>query len=325
MEVTAELSRIAAEHPIDNVATAVRGESAGQVRQRLLAGIKLASAHDIVVLDPDDDALAGLLSVRTLLAAPADAVIGSLMDDDPPLLAPDTHPASVAHRMAERGESSLVVVDANGDFVGLVPPHRMISILLDEHDEDLARLGGYAAGADRARGAAREAVRDRLLHRLPWLVVGLAGAMASAMLVGAFEDRLERNVLVALFIPAIVYMADAVGTQTEAVLIRALASGVTIRSVVARELATGAIVGVLVGTLFGSFALVGWGDEPLAAAVAVALFASCSIATGLAMLLPALFVRFDRDPAFGSGPLATVAQDLLSIAVYLAAVVAFGA
>ncbi|MGH8834625.1 MAG: magnesium transporter, partial [Actinomycetes bacterium] len=33
--------------------------------------------------------------------------------------------------------------------------------------------------------------------------------------------------------------------------------------------------------------------------------------------LPWLFHRLGKDPAFGSGPLATVIQDLLSIAIYL--------
>ena len=35
------------------------------------------------------------------------------------------------------------------------------------------------------------------------------------------------------------------------------------------------------------------------------------------MVFPWLFQRFGADPAFGSGPLATVVQDLLSITVYL--------
>jgi len=52
--------------------------------------------------------------------------------------------------------------------------------------------------------------------------------------------------------------------------------------------------------------------------VALALFASCPIATLVAMALPWLFQRLGADPAFGSGPLATVIQDLLWIAVYLA-------
>ena len=46
--------------------------------------------------------------------------------------------------------------------------------------------------------------------------------MASAVLIGAFEQELDEKVLLALFVPAIVYLADAVGTQTEALLIRGL-------------------------------------------------------------------------------------------------------
>jgi magnesium transporter len=34
--------------------------------------------------------------------------------------------------------------------------------------------------------------------------------------------------------------------------------------------------------------------------------------------LPWLLNRFGFDPAFGSGPLATVIQDLLSVIIYLA-------
>lgn len=36
----------------------------------------------------------------------------------------------------------------------------------------------------------------------------------------------------------------------------------------------------------------------------------------IAMVLPAVFHRFGIDPAFGSGPLATVIQDLASIVIY---------
>ena len=38
------------------------------------------------------------------------------------------------------------------------------------------------------------------------------------------------------------------------------------------------------------------------------------------MVLPALLKRLGVDPAFGSGPLATVIQDLLSILIYFAIV-----
>jgi magnesium transporter len=42
------------------------------------------------------------------------------------------------------------------------------------------------------------------------------------------------------------------------------------------------------------------------------------VASAVALLLPWILNRLHKDPAFGSGPLATVVQDLLSIAIYLA-------
>ena len=57
-------------------------------------------------------------------------------------------------------------------------------------------------------------------------------------------------------------------------------------------------------------------DAELALAVGLSLCAACSTASVVAMALPWLFDAFDVDPAFGSGPLATVVQDLLSIWIY---------
>jgi magnesium transporter len=51
--------------------------------------------------------------------------------------------------------------------------------------------------------------------------------------------------------------------------------------------------------------------------VALALLVACSIATIVAMALPWLLHRFGLDPAYGSGPLATVIQDLLSVLIYM--------
>jgi magnesium transporter len=310
---------VAAEYAADSVPVARRDQHVGEVRRELVER-QFGCAEDVVVLELGR--LVGLVSIERLLAADSNASVEDVMDPDPPKVAPDTDQERAARRMVDRHECSLAVVDADGRFLGLIPPYRMLRVLLEEHEEDLARLGGYLAGTARARGAAEEPVAQRLWHRLPWLLVGLLGAMAATAIVGGFEHQLESNVLLAFFIPAVVYMADAVGTQTETVLIRALAAGVTVRSVLRRELLTGVVMGIVIGAAFLAFALVGWGDLEVAVAVALAMFASCSIATLVATALPAAFQRFGKDPAFGSGPLATVFQDLLSITVYLAIVVA---
>ena len=178
------------------------------------------------------------------------------------------------------------------------------------------RLGGLLRGASEARGASQEPVGRRFLHRIPWLFVGLVGALLSADIVGAFEEQLKETLVLAFFVPGIVYLADAVGTQTETVVIRGLSVGVGLRQMVRPELLSGLLMGLALSSVFFPVALLRWGDTDVAIAVSLSLFAACSVATLIAMVLPWAIRRLGKDPAFGSGPLATVIQDLLSIFVY---------
>jgi magnesium transporter len=86
---------------------------------------------------------------------------------------------------------------------------------------------------------------------------------------------------------------------------------------VARELVAGMLIGMALATVALPFVWWRWNDAGLASSVGLSVFAACSTATLAAMMLPWLFDAFASDPAFGSGPLATVIQDLLSIWIYL--------
>lgn len=307
--------RIAAEHASDRVPVAGADEEVGAVRGAL-AGCRFDCADDVAVLE--EGLLLGLVSLERLLTAGAHVRVRDVMDAEPPVVRPGADPETVAWEMVKRGESSVAVLDAEGRFVGLVPPHRLVGLLLAEHDEDVARLGGYLASTGRARQAAEEPVGRRLWHRLPWLLVGLVGALASAAIIGAFESQLKDRVLLAFFIPGVVYMAAAIGTQTQAVLIRGFSVGVAMGQVLRREVASGVVLSLVVSAAFLPVAAIGWGDSNVAIGVALALFASSLVSTLVAIVIPLGFQRLGKDPAFGSGPLATVLQDLLTIALYFA-------
>src|SRR3989338_9054764 len=66
----------------------------------------------------------------------------------------------------------------------------------------------------------KERISLLIEHRVPWLFVGLIGGIAAAIFASQFEEVFARNLSLAYFIPVIVYMADAVGHQTEEVYIR---------------------------------------------------------------------------------------------------------
>lgn len=304
-------------HASMRVPIAVATDSVSEVIGAM-QGRRFDSAAAVAVVDGEH--LVGVATIERVLAAPGEATLADIMDSAPPVVAPGTDQEHAAWRAVQRNEPGLAVVNGDGFFRGLIAPQQLLAVLLAEHEEDMARLGGFLHSVESARSTTVESVSRRLWHRLPWLVVGLVGAMVSAGLMAAFEARLEAVVAVAYFVPGIVYLADAVGTQTETLAIRGLSVGVGIRRILVREALTGLIVGILLGSLMIPVVMLMTGDGRLAGAVALAVFAASSIATVVALLLPWVLQALGRDPAFGSGPLATVIQDLLSILIYLVAV-----
>ncbi len=273
-------------------------ETAEQVRARLT---DQRHSWVCVVAIMDGDVLAGTVAIEDLLPAPAPQTMASLMRPAVTVHR-DTDQEVAAWEMVRKGHRALAVVDDAGHLLGVVTPADMLEVLFVEHEEDLSRLAGVVHDTQQVRTATIESVRRRVLHRIPWLLVGLIGAMLS------------------VFVPGVVYMADAVGTQTETVVVRGLSVGVGVRQVAPKESLTGLIIGTLVAALFIPLGIVFFGDAQIMLAVGLALFVSCAVASVVAMVLPYVLSRLGRDPAYGSGPLATVIQDLLTIVCYCAIV-----
>lgn len=309
----AESVETAVAHACTNVPLTEPDRQVGEVR-RMLAGRRYDTASHIVVRD--GHRFVGILRVEDLFAASEDSRVKDIMDADPPTVGPGIDQEVAAWQAVRRGESALAVVDSGGRFLGVIPPDRLLAVLLAEHEEDLSRLGGILKSTSIARTGSEEPIGRRFRHRLPWLLLGLAGALLAADLVASFASALERNITLAFFIPAIVYLADAVGTQTETVIVRGLSVGVRMRQMATRELLTGIAIGLVIGVVAGLLVWVRWSDPAVAIGVMTTVIAACTTATLTAIALPALFDALGRDPAFASGPLATAIQDLLSIFIY---------
>lgn len=155
-------------------------------------------------------------------------------------------------------------------------------------------------------------------HRLPWLVLGLVGGFIAAKIISVFEDTLQKNLTLALFIPLIVYMSDAVGTQMEAFAIRdiSLHSRLNFWKYFLKQLITVVLIALIlaIATFLITYPL--YFSYSLSLVVSLSLFAAIvsSIFTGL--LIPYFFSKKNLDPANASGPIATVIQDLFSVSIY---------
>jgi magnesium transporter len=185
------------------------------------------------------------------------------------------------------------------------------------------RSAAILATVKKAREARTDNVVDLPLkisfeHRFPWLFLGLLGGILAAKIVGVFEATLEKNLTLAAFIPLIVYMSDAVGTQMEAFVIRDLAirDDFNFGRYLRRQLRVLFLIALVIslGVLVLSWLL--YQDWGVSKVLAIALFFSVISAVFTGLLIPYFFSAFRLDPANASGPIATVIQDILSVVIY---------
>lgn len=305
----------AARHMVTRIPTAAPPTTVGAVLAEL-AGAVFDSVNAVYVVD-QTHRLLGVVSLPDLLAAGMQRSMRDVMRGVPPTVPPEEDQELVAAVAIEHGTPEVAVVDADGRLLGVVPSQALLRIQRREHTEDIHRLAGIVAANQQARNALEGGSLPRALQRLPWLLLGLVGSVFATWIVAAFETTLEAKLALAFFVPAIVYLAGAIGTQSVAVAVRGLSiSRRPVANLMMGELRTGLIIGVILAVISGLLILVLLGDPALAATIAIALVVAGALSTTSGLMLPWILARLGKDPAYGSGPVATIVQDLLSLLAY---------
>jgi magnesium transporter len=272
------------------------------------------------VLD-DSGKLTGMLSMHELFRAKDSDRVGKVCQRTSLLwVNPYKHQERAVYKALKHNIKAVPVVDHDRTFLGTIPSDTLLKVLYKETHEDLLRHAGIERSHPLFDNVITMPLWLSVFHRLPWLLIGLLGGILAAKVVGFFEHTLQQNIVLAAFIPLIVYMSDAVGTQMEAFIIRDLAVDRHLKfgRYVFRQLLVVSSVGLVCSGFLYVACLMFYPGTNLAPVVATALFASVlsSIITGL--LIPFIFSRFRADPANASGPIATIIQDILSLLIYFA-------
>ena len=315
-------SDTAAAHLVKCVPKAFLQETVKDVLQRLRE-----EAFDftdaIYLLDPQGRWI-GSVDLNTVLQSPNDKTVGSLLETTIPAVRLDMDQEDVAAYAIEHRLTAVPVVDEAGLLLGVVPPKAIAGILRDEHLEDIARMAGIThANRHTHRERLATPILEKTRRRLPWLVVGLVGSAAATLLIAEFEEILASHLAVSFFIPALVYLAGAVGSQSVSVAVRDLSSPKpALAKLVFKEFMTGSLIGILLGGLMAAWTLYVFGDSLLWLSIGIAVAVTSMLSTVIGLLLPWMFEALDLDPALGSGPVATILQDVVTIVVYLLVVVA---
>ncbi len=165
---------------------------------------------------------------------------------------------------------------------------------------------------------ATESVSLLLKFRLPWLAMGVALSLCTAVLVSKFEHILSADPALVFFIPLIIYMSDSVGTQTATIYIRNLnKKQARFHIYMIKEL----LIGISLGLFFGLFVALAthfWlHKDQVALTVGTAMAVNLTTATVFSLLTTATMNRLGVDPASGVDPIVSVFQDVISISIYL--------
>ena len=156
-------------------------------------------------------------------------------------------------------------------------------------------------------------------ERLSWLIVGFIGAMLIAFYIGLFEETLQKYLIIAAFVPAIVYLSDALGTQIQTIFVRDLAvlgKAINFKKYFLKQIFISFFIASIIGILLFSSIYLFYGLFKISLIISLAAFVALIITSFTALIITLLIKKFNFDPALGSGPIATIISDMSSVIIY---------
>jgi len=280
-----------------------------------LRGQQFECADTIFITDSTGH-LEGIVRINDLFAD-GDRRIGEIMEPEHQAVRREDDQEQIAVLAMQLNMIAIPVIDDDEKLIGAVPPEALFSILRAEHMEDLQRFAGIVAHDESAHVALDEPLIDRFRRRLPWLVFGLFASSVITFVMTGFEHTLSTNVAIAFFVPALVYIAGAIGTQAVSVAVRGLSADLV---PIGRLLRDELVIGVAIGSTLGLLAYISvflvFGDSALSLAVGLAVLGGGAVSAVVGFGLPWSFQRLGWDPALGSGPICTIIQDVASLSIY---------
>ena len=307
-------------------------DSAGRLMQRELAAvpehwtvgdtIDYLRGHDelttdfweVYVVDERHHPV-GTCALSWILRTPRGIPIADVMKREQTLIPVDMDQEEVALRFQKYALISAAVIDGAGRLVGMITVDDVVHIIQQEAGEDVLRLSGAGDGD------INEPIRLTVRTRLTWLVVNLGTAILAASVVGLFQGEIAAFALLAVLMPIVSGMGGNAGTQTLAVVVRALATNQltssNTRRMIFREFRIAAANGASLAALIGLGTFLIFHNRDLSIVIAMAMVIN-NLTAGLAgVLVPVTLDKFNVDPAVSSAVFVTTLTDVMGFFSFL--------
>ena len=264
----------------------------------------------------------GTCALSWILRTPRSIALSDVMQRDQTLIPVTMDQEEVALRFQKYALISAAVVDLDGRLVGQITVDDVVHIIQEEAGEDVLLLSGAGDGD------INEPIQTTIRTRLTWLVVNLGTAVVAASVVGLFQGAIAKFALLAVLMPIVSGMGGNAGTQTLAVIVRALATNQLTSTntwrMIGREFSIASANGLALGALIGTGVGVIFGNPLLGAVIASAMLINNLIAGLAGILVPVTLDRLKIDPAVSSAVFVTMATDVMGFFSFLGLAVLSG-
>lgn len=285
------------------------------VREMRKQAEDLEDIYSIYVVD-DQERLLGTLSLKKLLfsASSTRTVIKDLYNPkELQTVLPTDDVEHVVRIMEKYDIPALPVVNEGGQLLGRITFDDAMDVLREESGKDYQLASGISEDVEYT-----DNVFTLTRARLPWLLIGMAGGLAGAHIIGAFD--ITKNPGMALFIPLIAAMGGNVGVQSAAIVVQGLANNSIDTSKMAARLTKEFGVGILNGlicSLIILFASTLLNFSPaISITVSIALLCVIVFAALFGTFIPLILNKYKIDPAIATGPFITTSNDIIGLMIY---------
>lgn len=280
------------------------------------AAVSARDIHYFYVVD-DHRRLCGIVPARHLLAARPEQRVEDVMLTDVMAIPSWASVLVASEYFATRRLLAFPVIHDNGELVGVVDVSLFTTEVIDlarRTYDDIFQLLGVHATATRTPWTSFK-------DRFPWLLSNIAGGLICAAIAARFEALLDHIVVLALFIPIVLALAESVSMQSATLTLQGLSDeALKPRRVAAalwKEARTAMLLGASCGAVVATVVLAWRHDGPGAMVIGGAITASMITACLFGVLLPTVVRALRVDPRIAAGPLVLASADIATLLFYL--------
>lgn len=264
----------------------------------------------------EEGRLAGVVTSQVLLNAEPSAAIETVMRHDAVAI-PDWATVLVAAEFfVTQPFKAFPVVNQRGELLGQLDTTVFtpdVVALANRSFDDIFQLIGIHASGSRSAWTS-------FIDRFPWLMANVGGGLLSALIAARYEALLESVVVLALFIPVVLAVAESVSMQSATLTLQRLHGGAPVRGFLRRvffqEFGAAALLGIGCGLIVGGIAAALHANLLLGVAVGSAISAAVLTAGLLGLLLPTALHAMRLDPRIAAGPIVLAVADVATLLFY---------